>query len=108
MKSLFDLVGIVCLLGGITTCATAKTSINEGVGAIVFLIAVVALGVGAVLDRLQRIERAIAPPSVAPSPAPVVARTIGSARTDKMFGWGILALTVIASAVGYFIVKAPS
>jgi len=59
MKWFFYLVGIATLLISLGSCAAAKTSIHEGVAAIVGVIGMLALGVGALLDKLDVVDKTI-------------------------------------------------
>jgi len=48
---------LLLFLMGAWTCSVSKSAIHEGVSAIVFLIAVVLLGFGAVVEKLQAISQ---------------------------------------------------
>ena len=57
MHAVMYVASVLLFLMGALTCSLAKSAIHEGVSALVFLIAVVLLGFGAVVEKLQVITK---------------------------------------------------
>jgi hypothetical protein len=57
MAKLLYALGLLQIVGGILVAMAAKSAIHEILGAIAFGMGVLALGIGAVIDRLSALNR---------------------------------------------------
>lgn len=59
MKLVFGVLGILLLVASLAMCTMSKTAFQETTGAIIALVGVLALGVAALLEEIQRSRAAV-------------------------------------------------
>jgi hypothetical protein len=57
VRYVFSIGGILAVLASIGSCALAKSAVHEAMAMLILLTGIVALGVGAILEALERIAK---------------------------------------------------
>jgi hypothetical protein len=59
VKYVFAIVGVICLLASAGACATAKSSIGEAIGVVIFLAGIVSTATAALLEEIRLLNRTL-------------------------------------------------
>lgn len=59
MKYVLAIIGVLAALSSLGSCVLAKGAVQEAVGAAMGVVAVLGIGLAAVLEKLERIEKTI-------------------------------------------------